>query len=103
MSEIVVVAVGPRTAATTTASTSTTSTAAVATLSSGLMLVSNNSASPNWMFIKFGDSAVGAATVADTPVPPNGQLVVDTGGSTHYRAILSAGTGAVYVTPLANG
>ena len=50
-------------------------------------------------FIRFGTDATVAATAADTPVMPGLRMLIHAGNlATSVAVLLSAGSGAVYIT-----
>lgn len=64
----------------------------------GNMTVRVFNATSSIVFIKFGTSAVTAATT-DLPIPPGGVEVFAVGANTYIAGITSGGTGTLYATP----
>ncbi len=50
------------------------------------------------VFVKFGTSAVTAATT-DLPIPPGGVEIFAAGAATYIAGITASGTGTLYATP----
>jgi hypothetical protein len=77
------------------ASTSAASTALAGGGSS--LLVYNAAASV--AFVRLGTAGMGPATSGDTPVPPGGRMLIDSGRLVNEAsAVLASGTGTVYFT-----
>lgn len=101
MAQVVIESFGPKPTVNVSASTSSANVALnQGNIGGGIVLVTNATAAI--AFVKFGSSTVTASATADTPVLANSRLSIDSGLSTHAAVILSAGTGTVYFTPLAD-
>jgi hypothetical protein len=82
----------------TAAAAASTTAATVALNGGGGALLIYNAASAT-AFFRLGGASGLTATMADTPVPPGGQMLVDAGPFVSNAAvILSSGTGTVYFT-----
>lgn len=74
-------------------------TASNAALAGGGQAVLVYNASTAIAFFRLGGASALTATIADTPVPPGGRMLVDAGPFvTNAAVVLSTGTGTVYFT-----
>jgi hypothetical protein len=86
-----------RPAGTAAASASTTVVTVALNGGGGAVLVYNATAAT--AFFRLGSASGLTATMADTPVPPGGRMLVDAGPFVNSAAvILASGTGTVYFT-----